>query len=64
MVAFCIGSEEKIDDSVEDFIKELIGLKEIRKRQENLWILVFEDEESAINAQILLDLNGANGIRN
>ena len=62
MVAFCIGSEEKIDDSVEDFIKELIGLKEIRKRQENLWILVFEDKESAINAQILLDLNGANGI--
>ena len=62
MVAFVFGSEERIEEEFEDFLKEMIGLVEIKKHRDNLWLLVFEDKESAINAQMLLELNGVHGI--
>ena len=59
IAAFCVGGpnlEEK-----EDYFMSLVGIVKIIKRKKNIWILVFEDMESAQAAQWQLELNGAKG---
>jgi len=63
MTAFCVGGPEEALNKSEEFYRNFVGLTDIVKRTENIWILCFEDRESAISAQWQLEIYGARGVR-
>ena len=63
MVAFCVGGPEKALKEAEEFYRNFVGLTDIVKKTENIWILCFENKESAISAQWQLEIYGAKGVR-
>ena len=62
MVAFCVGGQAEALEQSEDFYQGLIGITDIIKKTKNIWILCFENKESAVVAQWQLEILGAKGV--
>lgn len=55
--AFCVGGPDL--EEKEEYFLSLNGIRKIVKRQKYIWILLFDDMESAKAAQWQMELNGA-----
>ena len=54
--AFCVGGPDL--EEKEEYFMSLNGIRKIIKRQKYIWILLFDDMESAKAAQWQMELNG------
>ena len=55
--AFCVGGPDL--EEREEYFNSFNGIEKIIKQEKNIWILVFEDVESARAAQWQMEMNGA-----
>ena len=61
MYVFCVGGPAEALEELEEYYRSFVGLNDIIKKKETLWILCFEDRESAVAAQWQMEVNGAKG---
>lgn len=54
--AFCVGGPDL--EEKEEYFMSLNGIRKIIKQQKYIWILMFDDMESAKAAQWQMELNG------
>ena len=65
MCAFCFGyipDDEETREALDAELRNLVGLIDIDKRRSDIWILCFQDRETANAAQNVLDLYGVKGV--